>query len=102
MKTKELIEFVKEQSKNDWRNSNLHPETEEMLSTIADHFLYCQECREDFNAMEYKDFIELEEKMSQSNIQDWICESNFVEITTPNSRITMRFTGPVYVNSTRY
>lgn len=76
MNAKQLIEQVKECAKNNWQNSDLGIDSEELLESIVDHFENCEECRNEFDAQEYPEetLIEFEDRLSNTDIYDWICE----------------------------
>jgi len=78
MKAKELIRYVKECVAENWQNSHLWAEGEELLEQIAEHFEYCKECREAFDVMDYpqRTLIDFENQVLSvhPNLSDWICE----------------------------
>jgi len=76
MDSKTIIEQVKECQKNNWKNSDLGKNSEELLEEIAYHFETCEECRKDFDSMEYPEewLIDFEERLSGTSINDWTCE----------------------------
>jgi len=76
MNAKQLIEQVNECAKNSWQNSDLWKESQEMLEKIAEHFENCEECRKEFDALEYPEetLIEFEDRLARTEITDWICD----------------------------
>jgi hypothetical protein len=76
MDAKTLIKQVRECQKNNWQNSDLWKDSEEMLGEIADHFETCEECRKEFDAQEYQEenLIEFEIRLQTTEIYNWICE----------------------------
>lgn len=76
MNAKQLIEQVNVCRKNNWQNSDLGKNSEELLEAIADHFETCEECRKEFDVQEYPEetLIEFEGNLSNTDIYDWICE----------------------------
>lgn len=77
MKAQELINAVKECKENHWENSDISRRSEIMFEMIADHFDTCEDCRNQFDSMEYKretliDFIG-EIHFDNTNLEDWIC-----------------------------
>jgi len=58
----------------------------EMIKAIQDHFKDCAECREDFDAMAYRDFDEFEKILSNTPLSEWICEKaeGDYDIKTPD------------------
>jgi len=77
MKAEQLIEQVNECRKNNWQNSDLGKNSEEMLEAIADHFETCEECRKAFDVQEYPEetLVEFENELSGTELSDWICEN---------------------------
>lgn len=75
MNAKQLIEQVNEAKQNNWQNSDLWKESQEMLEQIAEHFETCEECRKQFDAQEYPEqtLIEFEDYLSGTELSDWIC-----------------------------
>ncbi len=76
MKAKELVEFVEHESSRRWANSDLWSETQVILEHIATHFQEgCQECREEFNAMNYPDYARVIEEIERDpDLRNWVCE----------------------------
>ena len=76
MNANQLIEQVNVCRKNNWQNSDLGKNSEEMLEAIADHLKTCEECRKDFDVQEYPEetLIEFEGRLSGTDIHDWICQ----------------------------
>ena len=77
MNSKQLIEQVEIESKNDWENSDLSIISEEMLENIVEHFKICEECRKLFDEQEYESetLIEFEsDYLINTELSDWICE----------------------------
>lgn len=76
MNAKQLIEQVKECVNNNWQNSDLGKNSEEMLEVIAEHFKNCEECRKEFDAQEYPEetLINFEDRLSGTTRYDWGCE----------------------------
>jgi hypothetical protein len=76
MNAKQLIEQVSECKENNWQNSDLGKNSEEMLEIIAEHFENCEECRKEFDSQEYSEeaLIDFEGNLSNTDIYDWICE----------------------------
>lgn len=76
MNAKQLIEQVNECSKNNWQNSDLGKNSEEMLEKMAEHFENCEECRKEFDVQEYPEetLIDFEDELSNTDVYDWICE----------------------------
>jgi putative transposon-encoded protein len=76
MNAEELIKQVEECRKNNWQNSDLGSGSEKMLEAIAEHFETCDECRKDFDAMDYPEkwLIDFEERLSGTSLSDWIHE----------------------------
>jgi hypothetical protein len=67
---------VEERKKNNWQNSDIGNNAEEILEIIADHFECCEECRNDFDAQGYPEetLIDFEGRLSLTELSDWICE----------------------------
>lgn len=78
MNSKTLIEQVRESQENNWKNSDIWKESQDMLEKIAEHFESCEECRKGFDAQEYPEqtLIEFEANLQTTGIKDWICEGN--------------------------
>ena len=76
MNAKQLIEQVNVCAKNNWQNSDLWNESQEMLEKIAEHFENCEECRKEFDAQEYPEetLIDFEDRLARTEISDWICD----------------------------
>jgi len=76
MNAQEFIAAVNHENENNWANSDLREETEEMLRKIAEHLFVCEKCRGDFDAMLYEEetLIDFERILSQTKLSDWICE----------------------------
>ena len=87
MNARELIDQVEICVVENWRNSDLWKETEEVLEKIAQHYQVCPECRNDFDSMEYeeKTLLDLENRYSFSDIKDWVCEK--LSLLTPKGDI---------------
>lgn len=71
-----LIRQVEECRRQRWKDSDLSPESERRLEAIADHLAACEECRADFDAMEYPEtvLIDFERRLVTTTIEEWICE----------------------------
>ena len=77
MDAKALIETVKNETANNWENSDLYDSVENLLEKIAAHYEHCEECRDAFDAMGYEEetLKEMEIRFFQNpNLSDWICE----------------------------
>ena len=82
MNAKQLIEQVNECRQNNWQNSDLGNNSEEMLEKIAGHFENCEECRKEFDAQEYSEetLIDFEDELSGTELSDWVC-LQFIDMT---------------------
>ena len=76
MNSREFIDQVEAEVFRNWRNSDLWRETEQAMELIAQHLQECEECRDRFDAMEYPEttLIDMENRYSFKNLDDWICE----------------------------
>lgn len=71
-----LIRQVDKCRKDNWQNSDLWTESEQMLEKIADHFRVCAECRADFDAMGYPEstLTEFENRIANTQLRGWVCD----------------------------
>lgn len=78
MNAKQLIEQVNECAKNNWQNSDLGKNSEEMFEKIAEHFENCKECRKEFDAQAYPEetLIEFENRLNGTVLKEWVCNEN--------------------------
>lgn len=77
MNSKQLMEQVRIESTNGWKNSDLSIISEEMFEAIAEHFKTCGECRKLFDEQEYESetLIEFEsDYLINTELSDWICK----------------------------
>lgn len=75
MYAEKFIELVKKEKSDNWKNSDLPSNLEDMLEEIVEHLDRCEDCRSDFDAAEYseKTLLQFSPRLEDTKIDDWIC-----------------------------
>ena len=75
MNAKQLVKLVNDPQT--WIDSDIDVELEDMLHAIANHFLTCESCRNDFDAWDCQSTT-LQDlalfHLDGADISDWVCD----------------------------
>lgn len=77
MDAKTLIQAVKTEKSNGWKNSSLDAAIQNLLEKIVSHYETCEECRDAFDDTEYDEetLEDMKELFTQSlDIDLWLCD----------------------------
>ena len=77
MNADKLIVETQRQNRERWAGSDIPAPGEEMLRKIADHFLACEDCSNEFDLQGYQertlqDFAS--NFLANTTLSDWICD----------------------------
>lgn len=85
MNSETLITLVRAAEAEDWKNSDLWSESEQILGQIADHLAVCPACRETFDAQAYPEttLVEFEPRIATNPaLENWICDGPAVDLSS--------------------
>jgi len=76
MNTQKFISLVKSEIKNNWQNSDIPSNIEDMMEEMAEHFRECEDCAQEFDDQEYrcKTLMQLAGVLNGTELEDWICQ----------------------------
>lgn len=77
MTAKELVQTWDGLSAQEISDLPLNQEVVNDVETIIEHYRVCQNCRADFDAMEYEDklFWQFADRVRLSAVEEWVCGS---------------------------